>query len=180
MDLESGQTRNVKFQRANPLNLDVPPALPVWNLYRVVETIAALPDGLAICGRKNRWRKISLSKHGTIRISEFGVPPLGGSGAMPPEGGTPDFRPLQTRCGCTLHVAKWPNGSKVFLDSRGLLHFKSHDLSVPEVSLVLSEGDVAGWTSDGHVCGPPFFFEGQHHSEPLEIFERLRQFLARL
>jgi MoxR-vWA-beta-propeller ternary system protein len=99
---------------------------------------------------------------------------------MPPEGGTPDFRARQTRCGCMLHIAEWPGGSKAFLDSRGLLHFKSHDPTVPEVSLVLSEGDIAGWTSDGHVCGPSFFFDGPQTSEPLEVFERLRQFLARL
>jgi len=82
--------------------------------------------------------------------------------------------------GCTLQIAEWPCGSKAFLDGRGLLHLKSHDPAIPEISLVLSDGEVAGWTSDGLVCGSAFFFEGLHHSEPKRVFERILQFLYRL
>ena len=82
--------------------------------------------------------------------------------------------------GCTLQVATWPCGSMAFLDSRGLLHFKSHDALVPEVSLVLSGSEVAGWTSEGHVCGPEFFFEGGRKSNPERVLECLRQFLNQL
>src|SRR6266496_1679485 len=52
-DLKSGETLNLRPQRPNQMNLDVPPPFPIWNLYRVVESIAALPDGVAICGRRN-------------------------------------------------------------------------------------------------------------------------------
>jgi len=135
-----------------------------------------LNDGLAICGRKKRWRKLTLHGRGALYIGE-----------MPTHEKTellagPSFsaEPKPTRQGCLLQVAEWPGGSKAYLDSRGLLHLKSHDLTVPEISFVLSDGEVAGWTSDGHVCGPQFFFEGVFHSEPERVFECLMKFLIRL
>ena len=87
---------------------------------------------------------------------------------------------IKTRFGCTLQVAEWTNGSRVSLDSRGLLHFKSHDRNVPEVSLILSDKDVAGWTSAGLVCGPQFFFDYIHHSVPRSVFESILKFLNHL
>ena len=60
--------------------------------------------------------------------------------------------------GYHLRVATWPDGSRAFLDSRGLLHLKPADRAVPEVTLVLtSEGPMAGWSSDGRVYGPEPF-----------------------
>jgi hypothetical protein len=79
-----------------------------------------------------------------------------------------------------LQTAQFPNGSKIFLDSRGLLHLKSYDADCPEVSLVLADGEVAGWASDYHVCGPAFFFEGTYDSEPKAVFESIMGFLARV
>jgi len=87
--------------------------------------------------------------------------------------------PIPPNLGCTLQVAEWPSGSKAFLDSRGLLHLKSHDPSLAEVSLVLSDGEVAGWTSDGYVCGPSFFFDDQRPSNPQRVFNRIEDFLSR-
>jgi len=164
------------LHRSGPDVAEVPPALPVWNLLRVVESIARLKDGLAICGRKNRWRKIRLSTQGGLVIVD--LPPHETEELI-------DRISFGTQVeaasrGCTLQAAEWPCGSKAFLDSRGLVHLKSHDPAVPEISLVLSDGEVAGWTSDGLVCGYSFFFEGIHASEPKRVFERILQFLYRL
>jgi len=157
--------------RAAVSQFDQAPPLPVWNLFRIVESIAVIPEGLALCGKKNRWRKLALNEQGKLRIVE-----------MPP----PDkafqrvflgSQSTQTPHGCQLQTTKWPNGTKAFLDSRGLIHFKSHDPNVPEVSLVLSSVEVAGWTSDGHLCGPKFFFEHGPASEPGKVFECLQQIL---
>jgi len=149
-----------------------PPDFPKWNLFRIVEAFAKLPGYPAFLGRKDRWRQINISPSSakdSIRIVDW-------SGAGP--GDKVTFGTAKpTGRGCQLQTAEWPNGSKVFLDSRGLLHLKSHDPTVPEVSLVLSDGEVAGWTADGHVCGPPFFFEGEFNSEPQEVFNRVMQFL---
>ena len=173
LDLESGWVLNILPTRSRNLCLDVPPALPTRNLFSSIESIARLRDGLAICGRKKRWRKLTLNGQGKIQLSDTTES---------------DRRELvskqsfsttlkQTSPGCSLQLAEWPSGSKAFLDSRGLLHLKSHVASVPEISFVLSSGEIAGWASEGHVCGPQFFFEGTHHSDPARIFANVLQFL---
>ena len=44
----------------------------------------------------------------------------------------------------------------------------------------LSDGEVAGWTSDGCVCGPRFFIEGTGPSEAGKVFQRMDEFVLRL
>lgn len=52
----------------------------------------------------------------------------------------------------------WPDGSLLFPDSRGLLHFKSSDPSLPEFTLLLVLGKAAaGWAADGFVAGASYF-----------------------
>jgi hypothetical protein len=172
-DLKTGAMRDNQKLRTPARVLDQPPPLPGWTVFRIVESVAWLRDGLAFCGRKNRWRKLSMTARRTLAIHEI------------PAHEQTELRnkiPFDSQSqpegqGCTLRIATWPCGSKAFLDSRGLLHLKSHDSSVPEISLVLSGEEVAGWTSDGHVCGPKFFFDGDHDSDPERVFECLLQFL---
>ena len=57
-----------------------------------------------------------------------------------------------------LKLAKWPNGSRAWLDPRGLLHLRSADETCPEVSVVLGNRfALAAWSSDGHRVGSPYF-----------------------
>jgi hypothetical protein len=179
LDLQTGQVQNrpVRQQHWVPDMLDPSPTLPNWNLYLVIDLLGHCADSLAFCGRKGRWRSIGFANerilirdaksHG-INVTWPGVAPLSFT-----------HFPTPASLGCTLQVAEWPNGSKAFLDSRGLLHLKSHDPSLAEVSLVLSDGEVAGWTSDGVVCGPSFFFEDQCRSNPQKVFRRVEDFLSR-
>ncbi|MDB5337763.1 MAG: hypothetical protein JWN70_3382 [Planctomycetaceae bacterium] len=50
---------------------------------------------------------------------------------------------------------QWPDGSRAILDSRGLLHLQSSDPSIPEMTLVLSEDNVAGWCDRNYIWGAP-------------------------
>jgi len=176
LDLQTGQVQNrpVRQQHWMPDMLDPPPTLPNWNLYRVIDLIRDFAGSqIAFCGRKGVWRSILFAEqHICIRKENPGqwqnLLPLSFSSL-----------PVPASVGCSLQVAEWPNGSKAFLDSRGLLHLKSHDPSLAEVSLVLSDGEVAGWTSDGYVCGPSFFFEDRRPSNPREVFNRVEDFLSR-
>jgi hypothetical protein len=78
---------------------------------------------------------------------------------------TPDKRfvaafhhvPAPQGAGYTLQAAKWHDGSTAWLDSRGMLHLKSSDLSLPEVTLVLRDGALAGWTTEGRTFGMAYF-----------------------
>lgn len=59
--------------------------------------------------------------------------------------------------GYTLQQATWPGGGKAWLDSRGMLHLKSSDRTLPEITLVLYDGLIAGWTSNASVFGNSLF-----------------------
>ena len=176
LDLQTGQVqdRPVRQQHWVPDMLDPPPTLPNWNLFRVLDLLGRCGESLAFCGRKGRWRWITRDG-GRIVIRDADSPGI--NVTWPGLPFSP--MPIPPNLGCTLQVAEWPNGSKAFLDSRGMLHLKSHDPSLAEVSLILSDGEVAGWTSDGYVCGPSFFFEDQRPSNPQKVFLRIEDFLSR-
>jgi hypothetical protein len=78
-----------------------------------------------------------------------------------------------------LWVAKWRDGSRAYLDSRGMLHLKSSNPTVPEVSLVLTTGSVAGWLSSGQCFGLRTVI-GEAGSNPLEFKRAIAAFLANL
>src|ERR1043166_7481638 len=164
----------VELEEAVRLDVDKSPPLPNWNLYRVIESIAPYYNGVAFSGRSGKWRGLALDENGTLRISA--LPQT--VNVLP--GVAFQEQARKTSHGCTLQTAEFPGGSKVFLDSRGLMHFKSYDPSLPEVSIVMADGEVAGWTSDGYVCGPSFFFNGAHLSDPKSVFDRLMNFFRRV
>jgi hypothetical protein len=45
---------------------------------------------------------------------------------------------------------------------------------------VLADGEVAGWTSDGHVCGPQFFFDRPIRPDSKAVHERIMKFFSKL
>lgn len=77
------------------------------------------------------------------------------------EATSPSARPFQRleipEIGFTLKRAAWEDGSEAFLDSRGLLHLRSSDRSVPEVTIVLSDEPLGGWCSDGRLWGAQYY-----------------------
>lgn len=60
-----------------------------------------------------------------------------------------------------------------WLDGRGLLHLRSSDATLPELSLVLCEGPLAGWTSDGRVWGPEYFHGQQPELTADDVYHRI-------
>lgn len=61
-----------------------------------------------------------------------------------------------------IRTASWSNGCQIILDSRGLLHFKPAHVEIPELTIVLSEGELTGWCNDGRTFGKQYFLP---HSE---------------
>ncbi len=52
----------------------------------------------------------------------------------------------------------WPCGSKAMADGRGLLHLRSHNPNVTDVTIVLAlDKPTAAWAADGTTCGSPYF-----------------------
>ncbi len=88
---------------------------------------------------------------------------------------------IRSDVGYRLSKATWSDGSAAFLDSRGLLHLKSSDKSLPEVSLTLLDGRLAGWCSRGQIFGNPYFIGNRHKASDLSVFKTaIRPFCERL
>lgn len=60
----------------------------------------------------------------------------------------------------SLQFVQWRDGSRAYLDSRGLLHLRSSDDQIPEMTLVLNDANVAGWCDWNQVWGDPAFTSG--------------------
>ncbi|MCA9050560.1 MAG: hypothetical protein KDA89_17605, partial [Planctomycetaceae bacterium] len=61
------------------------------------------------------------------------------------------------RSGYRLQCAVWKDGRRAWIDSRGLLHLKHSDATLPQVTLVLRDGILSGWLSTGHVFGEDYY-----------------------
>lgn len=84
--------------------------------------------------------------------------------------------------GYDLRDARWSDGSRAVLDSRGLLHLQSSNRQIPEATLVLCDEHVAGWCSDGRKWGLKYFAGEEETLTPVTEIERtiLKPFLAQL
>jgi hypothetical protein len=58
----------------------------------------------------------------------------------------------------------------MILDTRGLLHCQAFDRRVPEFSIVLADGETAGWCSDGTRWGPAYFCGDHLITPPREAY----------
>ncbi len=89
--------------------------------------------------------------------------------------------PTQPHVGFRWSRATWHDGSDAFLDSRGLLHLRSSDNSLPEVSIVLTDNELAGWCSDGRVWGARYYIGEQDGASKRQVFETvIKAFAERL
>ena len=80
----------------------------------------------------------------------------------------------------TLKVARWSDGSRIYLDSRGMIHLMSSDKRLPQLSFVLSNYPIAGWTSRGHAFGWQFFLPGEATTDAATAGAILRKFIQTL
>jgi hypothetical protein len=89
-----------------------------------------------------------------------------------------DLRP-PAGAGYRLRIGMFSCGSSAILDSRGLLHLRSAVQGIPEISLVLGDRWLAGWSSEGRVTGPRHFLvSDEQHVEPALFDVGLRHFAA--
>jgi len=154
--------------------LITPPVRNVRN--RFTHVFASPPDTLGLITPRGDTFVFELFPNGDLVLSPLlGAPkPVEGIVANRPfEGAAP-----RRDANCVLRVAKWGNGSRAYLDSRGLLHLKSSHEALPEASIVMNNGPLAAWSSDGLVCGPTFFTGNQVRCEPKLMWERIKAFVA--
>lgn len=91
-----------------------------------------------------------------------------------------EFAPVEGRFGYDLSVARFTDGGSCFLDSRGLLHFMPADRSEYEVTIVLHEGQLTGWRSDGQTWGRAYFTNADARAASEDSDARAREICAPL
>ncbi len=112
--------------------------------------IAATSDGsLALATARGTWSKFVVEGL-TLRLRPCDAPPSSGQLSFE------DYE-LPRRVGYRLRKAAWSDGSTAWIDSRGLLHFRSSDGRLPEASIALSSGELAGWLSDNTMWGSEYY-----------------------
>jgi hypothetical protein len=80
----------------------------------------------------------------------------------------------------SVRAAAWKDGSRAFLDSRGLLHLVSSDRRLPQLTLALSDRPIAGWTSDGRTFGWAYFLPDKATDDASQGERLIREFDERL
>jgi hypothetical protein len=74
-----------------------------------------------------------------------------------------------------LELAEGPQ-TRCVLDPRGLVHFSDRGGGAPQLTVVLSDGASAFWSSDGSWGGAPFFLGRKPSNDPDRLREQLRRF----
>lgn len=166
--------KNVRPVQRRPDHTPVVP--PSRNLQSRFTAIWGAPgEPLRLRTPKGRWMEISARPDGELQLVESTV--------QQPESLAFPFENLRAplSLGCSLRVAKWPGGSRAWIDSRGLLHLRSHDPAVSELSLALCcQTSLAGWCADGSRCGQPFYLDPGVEAQPALIRAALEQFCRHL
>jgi hypothetical protein len=180
IDLETCEVSaagHVPARALEPLAAHYCSRLATHNLRRALEAVGYAPDGhrLVLNPRRDVLFVLEMSR-GWMRLvrrsrSELFVARLVDL--------VPSRAPPGTRYG--LRSARFADGSRVSMDGRGLVHLRSSDPAVPEMSLVLADGAVvSGWASDGSVCGDRYFTGDGSLVPPAEFLARVAEFVSRL
>jgi len=78
-----------------------------------------------------------------------------------------------------LSVMGFPDGSKIWLDRRGILHLRSSNKEIPEISIVLQEVGTSGWCSNGDYFGARYFI-GHRKSKDESVFFQIEKFVTHI
>lgn len=153
------------------------PSLAMWDLknFRTWETllhrvirIAVSEDGnLTLLLKTSTTWQFSATANGLKLVRRTGLVNLRQTAV---------FEPVHhPNVGLSLTMARWKDGSRAFIDSRGLLVLQSSDTMIPEAAFVLAESDVAVWTSHARLSGSAFFLGPTYRSDdtPQAIMEKI-------
>lgn len=147
------------------------------QLHSEFEEISVGPAGeLRLRNRDLLWQVVSVDRTGELVLAKCDL--------ARPNAEATRARMLYRRSpidgtGYQLRQARWAGGN-AFLDSRGMLHLQSSDKTIPELTLILSNRPISGWTSAAQLFGNVFFLGGIPTASGADIDRIIRQFTARL
>lgn len=81
--------------------------------------------------------------------------------------------------GYNFHKVELDAGGWAMLDSRGMLHLRGRSPALTEVTLVLHDTHVSGWTSKNQYFGAPYFYGGKTATSSTTVFEDVIQRIVR-
>ena len=80
-----------------------------------------------------------------------------------------------------LKEAVWSDGSRVILDSRGLMHFVSASPEIDDFTVILTgSGPMAIWAASLGGFGDPYYFVEPPEASAAAMDHLLRQFVLRV
>jgi len=125
-----------------------------YNMYRQVKSIKVSPSGrLAINHMELRHNANKLSLESWTTVNNV-IPNLNGQESTIPG----------TQIRITRYVLN--TGIEAWMDSRGLLHLRSQDPNVREITLVVIQNKpTACWAADGAYCGYRYFIGDNHNRQ---------------
>lgn len=156
--------------------LDAAPTIPTHPLLKSVEDVTLYQGELCLRTRKSDCFLVQSGPDSGLRLVPLeGVEP---SGWWPTEELPLEYPSAHV---FTLRAARSPQGGQVILDSRGLLHLKGAPGDAREMTLALSPGRLAAWTSGGAMGGPSFFIPPETPVAPAEeLLKHYTDFLSQL
>lgn len=171
-DLRTGHDQPATGPSPGAVDLSGPGPVPTRSVFRVVEALGVVDGGLAFLGRGQRWRRIGPEV--PFRLREIFTKEIRVQHEVRATG-----KASRTRFGCLLERVEWSSGSVAWIDSRGILHLRPSTPGAPELSILLADGEVAVWTSNGGGFGHPFFL-GEAPSTGPVVREAMATFLQSL
>ena len=174
--LDSQNVEDDVNDRYAPLSLRFP-SLAMWDLkkFRTWETllhrvirIAVSEDGkLTLVLKTTTTWQFSATDKGLKLVRKTGLVNLRQTAVFEPA--------HHPNVGLSVTMAQWKDGSRAFIDSRGLLVLQSSNKMIPEAAFVLAESDVAVWTSHARLIGSAFFLGPTYSSDdtPQGIMEKI-------
>jgi hypothetical protein len=122
-----------------------------YNMYRQVKSIKVSPSGrLAINHMELRHNSNKLSLESWTTVNNISPNLTGQESTIP---------------GTHIRITRFVlnNGVEAWMDTRGLLHFRSQDPNVREITLVVIQNKpTACWAADGACCGYEYFISDKH------------------
>jgi MoxR-vWA-beta-propeller ternary system domain bpX0/MoxR-vWA-beta-propeller ternary system domain bpX1 len=145
--------------------------VPTRSLRQHLAHVSRRDDGaLLMRSEKGQWLELGTQDGSLVLMLSPCAPRDGVPAALLPLRGRGEANP-------DLRVATWEDGTRAFWDGRGLLHLKANSASLPEVSLVIGEKEVAAWSSDGAICGPSFFLPRGANRPAAEMLDRVHRLM---
>ncbi|MBI3099255.1 MAG: hypothetical protein HYY93_13595 [Planctomycetes bacterium] len=145
------------------------------GLRRKFESLAFDSDGRLVLRQKRGSSSVLRLDRGQILLDSW-------SKREGPDSPVFPLRKAGFVAGTRIRLRSHPfaDGSAAYLDSRGLFHLVSSDRALPEITLVLSDGRTAAWTSEGDLYGNRFF-TGMTEDVPADrLHELIRSFAQRV